>query len=82
MNYHHKYTVHEGGRYYYQGLPDAIQVAEHTFVECTVLEHFLTLTLLSWTSATNAAHIYHQLLACLSPEQQQNPSYQLYTEHV
>lgn len=81
-NYHHEYAVHAGERYYYQGLPDAVQVAEHTFVERAVLQHFLTLTLLSWTSATNAAHIYHQSLAQLSPEQQSNPSYQLRTEHV
>ena len=81
-NYHHEYAVHAGERYYYQGLPDAVQVAEHTFIEHRVLQHFLTLTLLSWTSATNAAHIYHQSLAQLSPEQQGNPSYQLRTEHV
>lgn len=67
---------------YYADMPDVIQVAEHTYVERSVLELFKTLSLLSWTSATNAAHIYDRALSQLSPTQRQVACYRLRTEHV
>ncbi|KAI0669972.1 hypothetical protein C8Q78DRAFT_976510 [Trametes maxima] len=81
-NYHHDYSVHRGVRSYYEGLPSAVQVAEHIYVERDVLEFFLTLTVLSWTSATNAAQIYHEAFSRLEPGDRDNPRYRLRTEHV
>ena len=75
------YTVNEKMRTYYASLPDVIQVAEHTFVERRVLELFKTLSLLSWTSATNAAHVYDQALSQLPDELQGTARYHLRTGH-
>ncbi|KAH9856809.1 hypothetical protein C2E23DRAFT_866135 [Lenzites betulinus] len=76
------YTVNAKQRTYYGGVPDVIQVAEHTFVERRVLELFKTLSLLSWTSATNAAHIYDRALSRLTSDERHIPRYRLRTEHV
>lgn len=63
-------------------MPDTIQVAEHTYVESRVLELFKTLALFSWTSWTNAAHIYDRALSQLTPARRQIARYRLRTEHV
>lgn len=80
--YYPDYCVHRGVRVYYEGLPLFAQVSDSRYVERAVLEHFLTLSLLSWTSYTNAAHIYHESLSRLDGERAQNPAYRLRTEHV
>ncbi|KAI1782053.1 hypothetical protein LXA43DRAFT_1151824 [Ganoderma leucocontextum] len=69
-------------RTYYAGIPDAIQVAEHTYIERRVLELFNSLTLFAWTSATNAAHIYHHSLSRLPDSRRHIAAYQLRTEQV
>ncbi|KAL1952122.1 hypothetical protein VTO73DRAFT_1271 [Trametes versicolor] len=81
--YYCDHSVCGGVRTYYPGLPDIVQVADHTFTERALLEHCLKLSLLSWTSSTNAAHIYHHSLSGLgiSPDAQE-PRFQLRTEHV
>ncbi|EIW53439.1 uncharacterized protein TRAVEDRAFT_174254 [Trametes versicolor FP-101664 SS1] len=76
------YTVHAKQRIYYAGIPDIIQVAEHTFVERRVLELFTTLSLLSWTSHTNSAHIYDRALSGLDAKTRRIARYHLRTEHV
>ena len=76
------YYVHRDVRVYYDGVPCYIKVSGTRYVEHAVLEHFLQLSLLSWTSATNAAHIYHQSLSRLGLEQVSLPQYRLRTEHV
>ncbi|TFK83121.1 hypothetical protein K466DRAFT_440648, partial [Polyporus arcularius HHB13444] len=81
-NYHHEFAVHKGIRSYYSGFPSAVQVSEHKFIERSVLQHFMTLHLLSWTSATNAAHIYEKSLSKLDETQLALPRYRLRTEHV
>lgn len=48
---------------YYAGVPEAIQISKHKYVEKAVLQLFINLMLLSWTSATNAAHIYNETLS-------------------
>ncbi|KAJ7863559.1 hypothetical protein B0H13DRAFT_1563608, partial [Mycena leptocephala] len=62
-NYYNNYFVSNGIRTYYSGIPDAIQVGEHQYVEREVLSLFIGLMLISWTSATNAARVYD---TCLS----------------
>ena len=81
-NYHSNYAVHQGTRFYYSTIPDYIQVAEHTFVDQRVLTLFMNLSLLSWTSATNAAHVYHEALSRLDLIRRDMPSLRLRTEHV
>ncbi|KAJ7176233.1 hypothetical protein C8R43DRAFT_943027 [Mycena crocata] len=86
-SYQNNYSVSGGTRTYYAGVPDAIQVGEHQFVERQVLNLFVGLMLISWTSATNAARVYD---TCLSkpenrPQHKDWPpsrSFHLRTEHV
>ncbi|KAJ7602958.1 hypothetical protein DFH06DRAFT_1257773 [Mycena polygramma] len=86
-NYYNNYSVCDGIRTYYPGVPDAIQVAEHHYVEREVLSLFIGLMLISWTSATNAARVYD---TCLSkpetrpdhPDWPPERSFKLRTEHV
>jgi hypothetical protein len=56
--YYPNYIVRDGVRNYYNEIPDAIQVGEHQYVERTVLNLFINLMLISWTSATNGARVY------------------------
>ncbi|TFK78421.1 hypothetical protein K466DRAFT_579374 [Polyporus arcularius HHB13444] len=67
---------------YYGCVPAFIQVSDHSYVEHHVLEHFAMLSVLSWTSATNAAHIYHESLSKLKRSQHNEPRFRLRTEHV
>lgn len=66
--YYPNYVARDDVRQYYPGIPDFIQVSNHKYVERAVLEHFTMLSVLSWTSATNAAHIYAESMAKLSEE--------------
>ncbi|KAF7372143.1 hypothetical protein MVEN_00073200 [Mycena venus] len=85
--YHNNYSVHERVCTYYQGVPDAIQVGAHQYVEREVLSLFVGLMLISWTSATNAARVYD---TCLSkpenrpdhPDWPPERSFKLRTKHV
>ncbi|KAI0358771.1 hypothetical protein OH77DRAFT_1449458 [Trametes cingulata] len=81
-NYHHNFVVRRNVRTYYAGLPDTIQVSEHHFVERRVLDLFTSLSLFSWTSATNAAHIYHHSLSQLDEPLRSAARYHLRTEQV
>ncbi|KAJ7699251.1 hypothetical protein B0H17DRAFT_926597 [Mycena rosella] len=55
--YYPNYVVRDGIRIYYDKIPDAIQVAGHQYVERAVLNLFINLMLISWTSATNVRSI-------------------------
>jgi len=59
INYHHNYQVLGGQRFYYDSLPDIIQVGEHQFAERKLINLWISMMLLSWTSATNCARIYN-----------------------
>ena len=48
MNYHHNFSVHNGERTYYPGIPSFIQVAEHYFVEQKVIDVWISLMSTSW----------------------------------
>ncbi|KAJ7051020.1 hypothetical protein C8F01DRAFT_1343341 [Mycena amicta] len=85
--YYPNYSVSAGTRSYYTKIPDVIQVGTHQYVERRVLELFINLMLISWTSATNAARIYDASLS--KPEEQPRQlqdwsgvSFKLRNEHV
>ncbi|KAF8884482.1 hypothetical protein BD779DRAFT_1443171, partial [Infundibulicybe gibba] len=82
-SYSLNYSVHKGIRTYYGGVPNIIEVGKHQFVERDVLNLFVGMMLISWTSATNGSRIYD---TCLSHSKNQPPSwpfnFQLRTEHV
>ncbi|EDR07736.1 uncharacterized protein LACBIDRAFT_298235 [Laccaria bicolor S238N-H82] len=73
VNYHSNFHVHQGKRVYYGGIPDVIQVGEHQFVEHKVVELWVTLMVVSWTSATNCTRFYNTALSC---NQQPPPGWQ------
>lgn len=62
INYHHNFYVQSGIRNYYSGIPDILQVAEHQFVERKLVNLWITLMVVSWTSATNCARFYNVAL--------------------
>ncbi|KAJ2988563.1 hypothetical protein NUW54_g9078 [Trametes sanguinea] len=81
--YYPDYCVHRDTRIYYADPPPPfVQVSDSRYIENKVLQHFLKLMLLSWTSATNAAHIYHESLSCLPDDCRSLPRYRLRPEHV
>ncbi|KAG0700381.1 hypothetical protein DFH29DRAFT_932267 [Suillus ampliporus] len=57
IDYHHNYSVFKGQRTYYEHQPDNIQVADHVFIEKSVIELFRTAMDFSWTSAMNCAKL-------------------------
>jgi hypothetical protein len=59
VNYHNNFRVHQGQRIYYDGIPDVLQIGEHQFAELKLVNMWITMMLLSWTSATNCARIYN-----------------------
>ncbi|KAF8911997.1 hypothetical protein CPB84DRAFT_1841711 [Gymnopilus junonius] len=65
MNYHYNFYVQGGRRVYYDDtkIPDIIQVGEHQFIERKVIELWITLMVVSWTSATNCARFYNSALS-------------------
>jgi hypothetical protein len=42
-NYHNNYSVKDGTRTYYGGMPAYIQVAEHQFVQRELVAHWMDL---------------------------------------
>ncbi len=80
--YYPNYSARDELRQYYEGVPAFIQVSDHSYVERHVLEHFTVLSVLSWTSATNAAHIYHESMSKLERSRRNEPRFRLRTEHV
>ena len=59
INYHNNFHVFRGQRIYYDGIPNILQIGEHQFAETKLVELWITMMLLSWTSATNCARIYN-----------------------
>lgn len=80
--YYPNYVVRDDVRQYYAGIPDYIQVSGHKYIEHAVLEHFTMLSVLSWTSSTNAAHIYHQSMAKLSGDVPEDSRFRLQGTHT
>ncbi|PPQ84237.1 hypothetical protein CVT26_013001 [Gymnopilus dilepis] len=81
--YHNNYSVSNRIRTYYPGVPDAIEVGKHQFISRDVVNMFINLMLISWTSASNCAAIYNEALA--KPENQPKEwefSFDLRPEHI
>ncbi|KAF8232726.1 hypothetical protein L208DRAFT_1561138, partial [Tricholoma matsutake] len=51
-------TNNDGIHTYYDGIPDVIQIGEHQFAEWRLIQLWITLMFISWTSATNCACLY------------------------
>ena len=47
-NYHHDYSIKDGQRTYYKGVPDLLQVGEHQFVERSLINLWVDLMLTAW----------------------------------
>ena len=84
VNYHHNFYIFQGRRIYYStGIPDVIQVGEHQFVERKVIELWITLMVVSWTSATNCARLYNSALSGnRKPPQGWKVGFNLELDHV
>ncbi|KAF8797810.1 hypothetical protein BYT27DRAFT_7228805 [Phlegmacium glaucopus] len=63
VNYHHNFRVFKGQRIYHDTLPDIIQVGEHQFVERKLINLWISMMLLAWTSATNCARMFNISIA-------------------
>ena len=59
VNYHHNFRVFQGQQIYYDSLPAIIQVGEHQFVERKLMNLWISMMLLAWTSATNCAQMFN-----------------------
>ncbi|KDR71690.1 hypothetical protein GALMADRAFT_270850 [Galerina marginata CBS 339.88] len=62
-NYHNNFSVKSDFRTYYGGIPRLIQVGEHQLFEKKALDLFISMMLISWTSATNSARIFDHCLS-------------------
>ena len=62
VNYHNNYYIKDGERVYYDNIPQIIQVGNHQFIEVKVVNVWITLMVVSWTSATNCARFYNSAL--------------------
>ncbi|PBK95017.1 hypothetical protein ARMGADRAFT_1045269 [Armillaria gallica] len=58
--YHHNYYVKNSMRFYYDIIPDIIQIGDHQFVEKRLVESWRLSMNLAWVSASNLANIYTQ----------------------
>ena len=63
INYHHNFRVFNGQHIYYDSLPDIIQVGEHQFIEWKLIDIWISMMLLAWTSATNCARMFNMSIA-------------------
>lgn len=57
--YYPNYAVQQGVRSYYAPSLTVIQAAEHHYVDRPLADLFISMMLMSWTSATNVAKIYN-----------------------
>jgi CxC5 like cysteine cluster associated with KDZ transposases len=73
VNYHHNYRVYQGQRIYYDGLPNIVQIGEHQFAERQLINMWILMMVLSWTSATNCARIYNTGFAAYTSNLKSGP---------
>ncbi|KAK0449351.1 hypothetical protein EV421DRAFT_1889154 [Armillaria borealis] len=59
--YHHNYYIKNGMRFYYNIVPDIIQIGDHQFVEKRLVESWRLSMNLAWVFASNLANIYTQM---------------------
>jgi len=83
VNYHHNFCVQENKRIYYNdAIPDVVQVGEHQFVECCVIELWINSIVVSWTSAMNCARLYNATLSGNKPPPGWQFGFTLKSDHV
>ncbi|KAJ7587809.1 hypothetical protein C8J56DRAFT_942650, partial [Mycena floridula] len=83
INYHHKFSVKDEVATYYDGIPEIVQIGEHRFAERKVVNIWITLMVVSWTSATNCARFYNTtLLGTKEPPEGWQFTFPLSTKHV
>ncbi|KAG2012844.1 hypothetical protein CC2G_009809 [Coprinopsis cinerea AmutBmut pab1-1] len=63
INYHHNFSVHQGVRTYYQGVPEVLQIGEHRFAEVKLINSWITLMVVAWASASNCARFYNSAIS-------------------
>ncbi|EIW54552.1 uncharacterized protein TRAVEDRAFT_132523, partial [Trametes versicolor FP-101664 SS1] len=80
--YYPNYVVIGSVCQYYIGIPDFIQVSGHKYIARDMLEHFTTLSVLSWNLSTNTAHIYHESMSRLNEDSQKEPRFHLRPCHT
>lgn len=69
--------------YYDHSIPDIIQVSEHKFIERKVIDLWINLMMVSWTSATNCARLYNMSIAKdAGPVPDGWPTFALSSDHV
>ncbi|KAF9552614.1 hypothetical protein CPC08DRAFT_595228, partial [Agrocybe pediades] len=75
VRYYNNYSADlaTGTRTYYQGVPEIIQVAEHSYMERSLLEFFSLCMLFGWLSSLNCAKIYNTAIATRHAEVLNNP---------
>ncbi|KAF4609858.1 hypothetical protein D9613_010386 [Agrocybe pediades] len=75
VRYYNNYSVDlaTGARTYYHGVPEIIQVAEHSYMERSLLEFFSLCMLFGWLSSLNCAKIYNTAIATRHAEVLNNP---------
>ncbi|KAG2152699.1 hypothetical protein DEU56DRAFT_727492 [Suillus clintonianus] len=87
ITYHHNYKVSHGDkdRIYYdytEGLPDAIQVGTHHYVDIGVGQLWKTMMHVACTSGTNCARIYNSSVSRQNEFPLQWPSPEVTLDHV
>ncbi|KAF8158569.1 hypothetical protein B0H34DRAFT_656485 [Crassisporium funariophilum] len=75
QQYHHNYSVHSQTNLqeYYGGIPNVVQVLQHCFVDCALLDFFATSKVFGWLSSMNCARIYNQSIGHLHAVLLNNP---------
>lgn len=81
-NYHHNFSVNNGICTYYDGIPNVLQVGEHQFAERWLIQLWITMMLVSWTSATNCACLYNLSLNNSTPPNDWAFGFTVTTDHV
>ncbi|KAJ6462258.1 hypothetical protein C8R47DRAFT_1327226 [Mycena vitilis] len=62
-NYQHNFSVRNGIRSYYGGVPNYLKVGDHQYVERKLAAMWISMMLLAWVSATNCARTYDMALS-------------------
>ncbi|KAJ7194926.1 hypothetical protein GGX14DRAFT_677641, partial [Mycena pura] len=62
-NYHHNFSVQGGERTYHGNTPHYLQISEHQLAERKLVGLWMSLMLVAWVSATNAARVYDMALS-------------------
>jgi hypothetical protein len=61
-NYHNNFSVQDGVRTYYMGIPSYILVGEHQYVEVKVVRMWIAQMLLGWYVFFASIYVHSQVL--------------------